>query len=448
MNTRKFTADVAASVRMCLEMKLPIKVIAKIFDMSTATIDKYMKPTKAELDEAGPKPNSNELRLELFKLFAWSVASPIEMSVSFLIKESEVKSMKAAIRDYLSIDRYISYCAGVIDEVMRNQKHTFDPQILPHERKLLEAIIGRHVSSYERETVPGKSVFYACLRLMHKEPETYMPQAELMAKPSKALDAALNKVLASERPKTGLFIPKSVVDTKLAPALLALSESDLAVIETKFEFPEHKSTAFAVNNIMNVSPQRRQQILQKAIRNLSRRVLQVASGERQFDNYLSLDKSTLVEMALAFEKLYLLHLQQKTESEEVIDVLKRQLEAAKSIIPSDVMSKIEASLPNQDLLTWSIKELDLSVRAINCLIAANIKYLWQLIIHPREELLKYRNFGKKSLGELDTFLESKKLTFRTQFSDQQIIQLLGATNVLSDESKEKWIRIKDYYKKP
>jgi DNA-directed RNA polymerase subunit alpha len=56
-------------------------------------------------------------------------------------------------------------------------------------------------------------------------------------------------------------------------------------------------------------------------------------------------------------------------------------------------------------LDRSIEELELSVRAFNCLKAANIKTMRELITYKEEELLKFRNFGKKSLNEIKEILE-------------------------------------------
>ena len=57
--------------------------------------------------------------------------------------------------------------------------------------------------------------------------------------------------------------------------------------------------------------------------------------------------------------------------------------------------------------------LNLSVRALNCLKAADVETLGDLVQYNKTDLLKFRNFGKKSLSELDDLLESLNLTFGT-----------------------------------
>ncbi len=63
------------------------------------------------------------------------------------------------------------------------------------------------------------------------------------------------------------------------------------------------------------------------------------------------------------------------------------------------------------LLDMSVEELELSVRSSNCLKAANIRTLGDLVQKTESEMLKYRNFGRKSLSELSNILQSLGLHF-------------------------------------
>ncbi|MEM1127845.1 MAG: DNA-directed RNA polymerase subunit alpha [Bacteroidota bacterium] len=65
----------------------------------------------------------------------------------------------------------------------------------------------------------------------------------------------------------------------------------------------------------------------------------------------------------------------------------------------------------RELLSQTVDELDLSVRAHNCLKAANIKNIGDLVRREESEMLKFRNFGRKSLQELVQVLEERGLHF-------------------------------------
>lgn len=64
-----------------------------------------------------------------------------------------------------------------------------------------------------------------------------------------------------------------------------------------------------------------------------------------------------------------------------------------------------------NLLRTSIEDLNLSVRAYNCLKSANINTIGELVSRDEQDLLKFRNFGKKSLTELVEVIEEKNLEF-------------------------------------
>lgn len=71
----------------------------------------------------------------------------------------------------------------------------------------------------------------------------------------------------------------------------------------------------------------------------------------------------------------------------------------------------ENLLQMRKILKTPLSDLDLSVRAYNCLKAAEIRTLGELVSYHIEDLLKFRNFGKKSLTELEEFVQEKGLNF-------------------------------------
>ncbi len=71
----------------------------------------------------------------------------------------------------------------------------------------------------------------------------------------------------------------------------------------------------------------------------------------------------------------------------------------------------ETSLHMRQLLKTKLVDMDLSVRALNCLKAADVETLGDLVSFNKNDLLKFRNFGKKSLTELDDLVDNKGLTF-------------------------------------
>ena len=91
-----------------------------------------------------------------------------------------------------------------------------------------------------------------------------------------------------------------------------------------------------------------------------------------------------------------------------------------SPIEDDRKDLDEETLRMRHLLLTKLSDMELSVRALNCLKAANIETFADLVSHQRSELMKFRNFGKKSLSEIDMLVERLKLKFGMDVSMYKI----------------------------
>ena len=87
------------------------------------------------------------------------------------------------------------------------------------------------------------------------------------------------------------------------------------------------------------------------------------------------------------------------------------------------------------LLAMPVEELELSVRSANCLRAAGITHLRELVGRSEAEMLKYRNFGRKSLNELGEILDTLKLNWGMDLSPAKTWKL---TRMLSIRSAEEF----------
>ena len=82
-----------------------------------------------------------------------------------------------------------------------------------------------------------------------------------------------------------------------------------------------------------------------------------------------------------------------------------------SAVETDSKELDEESLRTRHLLLTKLSDMGLSVRAYNCLKAADIDTFADLVSYSRAELMKFRNFGRKSLGEIDILVDKMKLSF-------------------------------------
>ena len=80
----------------------------------------------------------------------------------------------------------------------------------------------------------------------------------------------------------------------------------------------------------------------------------------------------------------------------------------------------EEVLHMRQLLKSKLVDMDLSVRALNCLKSAEVETLAELVVFNKNDLLKFRNFGKKSLTELEELLTSLGLSFGMDISKYKL----------------------------
>ncbi len=96
---------------------------------------------------------------------------------------------------------------------------------------------------------------------------------------------------------------------------------------------------------------------------------------------------------------------------------KISLETTTDVESNDIT---EEDLRMRHLLLTKLSDMELSVRALNCLKAASIETFADLVSHQRPELMKFRNFGKKSLSEIDALVDRLKLNFGMDISKYNI----------------------------
>ncbi|MDE6299169.1 MAG: DNA-directed RNA polymerase subunit alpha [Muribaculaceae bacterium] len=87
---------------------------------------------------------------------------------------------------------------------------------------------------------------------------------------------------------------------------------------------------------------------------------------------------------------------------------------------NDVDEFDEEVLHMRQLLKSKLTDMDLSVRALNCLKSAEVETLGELVVFNKNDLLKFRNFGKKSLTELDDLLANLNLSFGMDISKYKL----------------------------
>jgi len=90
-----------------------------------------------------------------------------------------------------------------------------------------------------------------------------------------------------------------------------------------------------------------------------------------------------------------------------------------------------------DKLKVDVSSLELSVRAVNCLNSQNIQFLGELVEKSENQMLKFRNFGRKSLIEIKNKLESMGLRLEMNLPDtvkDELVRFIKENKVQKDEA--------------
>ncbi len=100
----------------------------------------------------------------------------------------------------------------------------------------------------------------------------------------------------------------------------------------------------------------------------------------------------------------------------------------------------EQTLQLRKVLKTPLEDLDLSVRAFNCLKAAKINSLSELVQYEQEDLMKFRNFGQKSLAEIEQVLGERGLHFGMDLQKLGLIKTNVIKSKLTDSVNRNVIR--------
>ena len=123
----------------------------------------------------------------------------------------------------------------------------------------------------------------------------------------------------------------------------------------------------------------------------------------------------------------------ETATQEAANLLIEHFKIFVHQVKEDDESESSGAVEDPELmrkLSRPVEELELSVRAANCLKAANIATIGELVVRSETEMLQFHNFGKKSLDEIKAILESMGLTFGTATEGGQEIPVPEEAEIL------------------
>jgi hypothetical protein len=207
-------------------------------------------------------------------------------------------------------------------------------------------------------------------------------------------------------------------------ALLELSERERLITTEIFGLKGDKKSLVEIGNELDLTKMRTEQISGKALRRLRYRLGVIIEKNSWNISNAWAEKEALAELHQIETAKLEKELQRKLT--ELDKVYRLKLKVATG--SDDVGVVVEAlAVFNRRELVINFVDSDLSIMALNNLRGAGCHYMWQLIQYNTNDLLKFRNMGKKSIAELKELVENYGLKFGTKFSEIEIAYLEAET---------------------
>lgn len=421
MNIKKITLEKEAFISHAVRFGVPTSILAEVCEVREHTIYKYTANIRKDLIK---EFIGYELLLEMFKLYAWSITEPIAFNNALGYSEKMTK----ALYRYLKLNIWFSYCKGVFNTVALYDKIVFDPEITVKQREFIVFFYGENKTQFSPE-----KLFQKIIKEMYITSD--YPKSKDMINPEKALNHFLEKFLEKERTQVNHFISKDFLSHIISLSSDFLGYNDFLMLDCYYGLSGEESMTYEdiskLPAFRNITPERIKTIKEKTLDRLKRNHLLFPKIPKwsdclnvhieQINNIKQLELNTS-KCKKNQDDLFgqaLLLAQAVTQYVSPTLITKSLRSAVLTFLPEHLDTidpQIKYDAIQLEALTTSISNLALSVRTYNALNDRGVVFVWQLCSLDISDLLKLRNFGKKSLSEIEEVVRDFRLCFGLMFN--------------------------------
>lgn len=409
MNKRKIGEDLRQDFLALFKARVPLNIIAQVFNVSIATVTKYVllyvPLTERENADDFTETGRDKQKLHLMQLYAWLLADERECIAA--ITTPLISVSKPFLYKYLQLKEWERYLEGVLSYKQISDQNFFTTDVPEGYRKLIEEIFPSPVT-----TATPKELLEHAFKLMHAEAINF-PLEQDVNKPHRVLESYVQNYLFTTKGENRFFDQKFV--TQLATHMQqGLDSREKEITEVFFGI---STDGFQeISERYDLQKERMRQLKNQSIKRL--RVIY-----RHFHNLFKQTPAYCIEMIEKKEQLEKeINSVKYDMSKQIVDLQREMLVLSEFINygrdKDNALNIVDRILPKEglldektQLLNTSIEDLDLSVRAFNCLKAQHINTLRDLVRFDKEDLIRIRNFGQKTLTELEQFVSEQGLGF-------------------------------------
>lgn len=366
MNDNRVFENKKEELLRLLELEMPTLVIQKMLDVSQDTVYNYLDRLRESGDWKKVITAIDEARPQMLKFYA---------SINYTssrIYDNRFKLILAKVLEEKKILEMLSYA---LPAILSFSQVKFTDDVPAGYRRLIEQL----VPIYQDSSCIESTVWKEYLQKINNS-EIQLPESK---KFFWRHDHFVHDIIQSYAQEVrGHVAPILTARTCkiINEALENVSRQEKDVIDSYFGLYTEEQTLETIGEKLGLSRERIRQIKKKLIRKLK-----------------TILKHDLKSVSNAWEETQVLKESHQRGIHEMQENLYHE---------------------NEHLLL-RICEIDFSVRVCNCL-GGNINYVWQLVQYNSEDLLKYRNFGRKSLREIEELLAEKNLSLEMEFEESQI----------------------------
>ncbi len=413
MNHLKVTSTVKQTMLALLKLKIPAILVAKLLDINLVTLQKHIPQEYKDDGEAFPE-KMNERKLSLLYLYAELLADEVGVAAETGIHQ--IVGLKQLLPAYLRLDLWEQFLAGVISYKNAVECNTFSSDVSEGYRGLIEVLY----PSYKIK-LSAKEVLQKILIAMHREELPYPSTAEI-GSARKALMPYVKKEMTGSR---NTYFDTTFVSV-LHGMLHKMDERQMVIVGAYFDLTDITTVKVGeLSEKYQLTLQRIGFIKNKGLEKIARWLARDFGSlpDRTMADYVGMtiaasvvyEKLKKIESATAFEFNTLTRnvmiLANYIQADNKDGLKKDAMEIIGKLLPSSLDERANKNFELYKKLQIPLEDLELSVRAFNCVKAAQINSLADLVLYTQEELLKFRNFGQKSLSEIEQVLYERGLHF-------------------------------------
>ena len=428
MNISKLNNQTIPIYKQLLLIGLPSRIISQAMGVNRATVEKYFKSETLNSQDYEIVQGQPAAQLRMLELYSSWISDPDAFA---LLAAGTEHDLLHILWKELDLEDFITFITGVLNTAAYFGTPTFEEGIPDREQELFTDMFFYGSSKLKASRVASKEILKEIMLALHKEKLPF-PSAREFTHRILWYGRITQSLVHDYKKSVAPFISVAVRD-RVKKILQDLSEGNNYPTNLRVKAIEtHYKVGWATKlHDYEVSEAVERKNRTEGLEHLHRRAYKFIAPLRA---HQEITLKMVAEQENADERIGKL-MQANRALEEKLLLQHSHIEFLKSKAKLSIDDRrflgegvSDARISDGTfvaVLKMYVEDLELSTRAYNCIKAAKINTVFELVQFKTDQLLEFRNFGKKSLVEIEAVLHQKGLSFGMQFSSNDIDTIFG-----------------------